>query len=119
MEKDRARATAKWSVWRDFPNPEQHGVLTAPFGPGCYELRRSDTGKKVIFGSSNHVALRMTSLLSAPLGSGTRRNSEKRDWVLKYLDHIEYRTIACRDEDEAKKLERDLKVQQDSYQFRT
>ena len=119
MEKDRARATAKWSVWRDFPNPKQYGILTAPFGPGCYELRRSDTGKKVLFGSGNHVAFRMTSLLPKPLGAGTRDNKFKRNYVHEYLDHIEYRTIACRDEDEARELERDLKVKQDSYQFPT
>jgi len=25
--------------WRSFPDPRQGGILVAPFGPGCYELR--------------------------------------------------------------------------------
>ena len=110
---------ANWSVWRSFPDPRRLGVLTAPFGAGCYELRLCDTREKLLYGTGGHVALRMTSLLPAPFGRGTRRNSEKREYVLKELHRIEYRTSACADVADAKNLERKLKVQRDHYQFRT
>jgi hypothetical protein len=28
--------TRAWSEWRPFPDPRQGGMLTAPFGAGCY-----------------------------------------------------------------------------------
>jgi hypothetical protein len=58
-----------WSQWRSFPDARSGGTLTAPFGPGCHELRRRD-GQLVLFGMAGHVADRMTSL--SPFGSGTR-----------------------------------------------
>jgi len=100
---------ADWSDWRPFPDPRHGGVLVAPFGPGCYELRRRDTGDKVLFGYGGHVAHRMTSLLPEPFGSGRRNNAEKRQYVLEHLGTVEYRTIACQTEEEAKDLEREIK----------
>jgi hypothetical protein len=110
---------AIWSVWRPFPDPQGRGILTAPFGAGCYELRRSDTRGKVLFGSSGHVAHRMTSLLPAPLGSGTRHNSKKREYILHHVHSIEYRTTACITRAEALNLERALKVNRSAYLFKT
>jgi hypothetical protein len=98
-----------WSPWQPFPDPRRCGLLTAPFGPGCYELRRRDTGKLVLFGIGQCVAERMTSLLPPGLGAGTRRNSAKRAYVLEHLALIEYRTIACVDREKAAAIERDLK----------
>ncbi len=110
---------AIWSVWRPFPDPRRCGILTAPFGAGCYELRRSDTRRKVQFGSSSHVAQRMISLLPAPLGSGTRHNSKKREYILRHMHSIEYRTIARTTRVEALNLERNLKVNRGIYLFET
>ena len=74
---------------------------------------------KVLFGRSKNVAYRMTSLLPGRLGAGKRNNKEKQNYVFEHLDHIEYRTIACSDEDEAKRIERELKVAQATYEFST
>jgi hypothetical protein len=38
----------EWSAWRRFPDPRKLELLTAPFGPGCYELR--DGEQLVVFG---------------------------------------------------------------------
>jgi hypothetical protein len=64
----------EWSEWRPFPDPRKSGILTAPFGAGCYELRHRD-GRLVLFGTAGHVAYRMTSLLPKPFGSGHRSNA--------------------------------------------
>src|SRR6266850_30 len=98
-----------WSEWRIFPNPRHQGILVAPFGPGCYELRNG--GQLVLFGQGGHVAYRMTSLLPKEWGCGTRNNQEKRDCVLKYLGRIEYRTLACDTTREARIAERKLRSQ--------
>jgi hypothetical protein len=91
----------------------------APIGPGCYELRRSDVPEKALFGRSKNVAYRMTSLLPPPWGAGRRSNSKKRDYVLRYLDRIEYRTLACTGEEEATLREDELRLERHSYRFRT
>jgi hypothetical protein len=106
-------------VWREFPDPSRHGFLTAPFGPGCYELRRTDTGKCVLFGSGANVAYRMTSLLPKPLGQGTRKNLKKRNYVLQHLDNIEYRTLACDSAEEAKGRERTIRDDNPDCEFAT
>lgn len=99
---------SSWSEWRDFPDPRLGGYLLAPFGPGAYELRRKSTGQLILFGSGKNLARRMTSLLPAPLGTGTRRNEAKRSYVLEYLADIEYRALACLSESEAKAVESQL-----------
>lgn len=117
MEEGRVTSAVVWSAWRRFPDPRSRGVLTAPFGPGCYELRSRDINEKVLFGMGGHVAQRMTSLLPPPLGVGTRKNIHKRAYVLDHIDCIEYRTAACASVREAEKLERDLKKNRNSYRF--
>ena len=79
--------------------------LGAPIGPGVYELRRTDTKELVLRGMGRSCAYRMTSLLPRPLGQGTRRNDEKREYVLVHIGSIEYRTCACSTEPDAKALE--------------
>jgi hypothetical protein len=108
-----------WSEWRSFPDPRSCGVLIAPFGPGCYELRRNDTGKKVLFGMGGHLAVRMTALLPRPYGCGTRKNQKKREYVLKFINEIEYRTLACTSRREALECERQLKANSLEYEFGT
>ena len=94
-----------WSDWLPFPNPQSNGILCAPFGPGVYELRRSDTKQCVLRGKGKNCAYRMTSLLPPPLGQGTRKNNKKRNYVLKNLDLIEYRYFPCTTDEEALELE--------------
>ena len=114
-----AAATFSWSEWRPFPDPRLGGILVAPFGTGCYQLRRRSSRRMVLFGHGGNVAARMTSLLPIDLGgSGTRSNSHKREYVKCHLSDIEYRTIPCRSRDEAIKLERELKIG-DKYRFPT
>jgi hypothetical protein len=98
-----------------FPDPAAHGILVAPFGPDCYELRHG--AQLLLFGKGDHVAERMTSLLPWPAGTGTRKNQPKRKYVLEHLAEIEYRTRACADIAEAKALERELKANRDAYLF--
>lgn len=104
-----------WSEWRQFPDPRKLESLTAPIGPGCFELRKGE--QKVLFGWGNHVAERMTTLLRTPLGAGN--GNEKRAYVSAHLGSIEYRAIACTTSDDAKKLEEELKRNSDDYIFPT
>lgn len=96
-----------WSEWRPFPDPRDFGIVVAPFGPGVYELRN---GEGLVYcGSGGNVALRMSSLLPPPLGSGTRNNAKLRDYLLQNLHRIEYRTLACATREEATTREYELK----------
>lgn len=95
--------------WYPFPNPRKGEYLNAPFGSGVYLLWDEKAEKYVLFGSGKHLAYRMTSLLPAPLGAGTRRNEEKRNYVLKNLKDIKYRTAAFVDNNKAKVFEKEIK----------
>ena len=98
--------TGDWSAWRQFPNPKSGGYLTAPFGPGVYELRHRSTGERIYVGESQAVAYRMTSLLpKSHGGAGTRNNWRLRKYVHEHLADIEYRTRACTTKTEAEELE--------------
>jgi hypothetical protein len=105
---------SEWSIWLSFPDPNNRGMLRAPFGPGCYELRRR-SGHLVLFGRGGHVAARMSSLLVK--GSGTRNNRDKRAFVEKHLSEIEYRTMACGTDKETREVERSLRAQASDYIF--
>ncbi|CAE6767441.1 hypothetical protein R70006_03785 [Paraburkholderia domus] len=105
-----------WSEWRAFPDPRNFGILVAPFGPGVYELRNEDV--LVYCGSGGNVALRMSSLLPTPLGAGTRNNAPLRDYILRNLPRIEYRTLPCSTRTEATTREYELK-QASTYLFHT
>ena len=95
---------SKWTKWSKFPNPNEAGYLTAPIGPGVYELRHISTSKKIVYGRSTNVAYRMTSLLPKPLGAGTRNNAELRNYVWDNIADIEYRTIAYKNREDAEAL---------------
>jgi len=111
--------TTGWSEWCKFPDPRQRGMLTAPFGPGCYELRHSGSGKLILFGTGGNVAFRMTSLLPEPLGKGTRNNETKRTYVLQHIENVEYRTLACANCEDAMAREEELKANKSAYIFGT
>ncbi len=98
-----------WSSWQPFPDPRSGGYLSAPFGTGVYHLRlKGGSIEYILYGHSKNVAHRMSSLLPGPLGTGTRRNDEKRQYVLVHIQNVEYRTLACNTVQEAKTVERDL-----------
>lgn len=83
-----------------------------------YELRRRDTAELVLVGSGKNVAFRMASLLPRPLGQGTRRNDQKREYVLTNLTQIDYRCCPCESEAEARALEAQRKGES-TYLFST
>jgi excinuclease UvrABC nuclease subunit len=97
-----------WHEWRAFPDPTKGDFLTAPFGAGVYWLRDSISGENIYIGEGSHVAQRMTSLLPAPLGHGTRNNAPLRDYVLANIQHVVYRTAACPSKTLAELLEAKL-----------
>lgn len=118
MNDQAAPPLGTWSEWMPFPDPRTGGILHAPFGPGCYDLRLADGEQKVLYGKGDNVAYRMSSLLPAPLGTGTRKNAKKRQFVLEYLRSIEYRTIAFATSEEAEQCERELRAN-GGYRFPT
>jgi hypothetical protein len=108
----------KWSAWHRFPDPVRLEYLHAPIGPGVYELRLKSTGEPLLIGEGGHLAQRMSSILPTPFGTGTRRNSAKREFVKAHLGDVEYRTVACATKQEARDIEggRKSKI---SYRFPT
>lgn len=99
----------QWSDWKTFPNPEKKGYIFAPFGAGVYQVRNNITQEYILFGESKNLAYRMTSLLPRPLGAGTRKASDKREYIIENLQDIEYRTTACDSKDEAKEIQKELR----------
>ena len=106
-----------WSIWRPFPDPRTRSELTAPIGPGCYELRRRSSGQLILHGAAAHTARRITSLLPHPYGIGSGDNSKRLKYVLDHIDDVEYRTVAFSSSREAQIFERDLPYKF-SYIFR-
>lgn len=84
-----------------------------------YQLRNVASGKLVLFGRGKNLAYRMSSLLPPPQGIGIRNNDQKRMYVLEHLAVIEYRTMPCSDEAEARIEETKLKHHRDDYLFPT
>jgi hypothetical protein len=109
----------KGSSWRSFPDPTKGGILVAPFGPGCYELRHRRSRKLILFGKGGHVASRMTSLLPKPMGTGVRKNRRKRKYIRTHLPDIEYRTFPCTTREDATECENRLRANRDRYEFKT
>ena len=110
--------TYSWSEGRCFQDPQKGQYLYAPFGGGVYRLRNKETKEYILFGKSKHVARRMSSLLPAPLGSGTRTNEAKRKYVLENLSAIEYQTLALANAQEINLCEKMVK-NSNSYIFNT
>ena len=109
----------QWSKWREFADPKNHGILVAPWSFGVYQIRDKITKQFIYCGKGNFVGYRMLSLLPKYyFGKGTRNNTKLREYVMNHLNHIEYRTISCDSEQEAFKIERESK-KEDEYLFNT
>jgi hypothetical protein len=106
----------KWTDWKLFPYSDKGGCLTAPLGPGAYDLRLASTGEPILCGISRFTAVRMSSLLPRPRGTGTRKNAKKRQFVEQHLADIEHRTIAFATKQEARECEKQLLASQ-QYRF--
>jgi len=114
----RPHAPLKRSGWRPFPDPRKREYLHAPLGPGVYDLRHISTKEPVLFGIGGRCAVRMTSLLPKPWGSGTRNNSKKRMYLACFLDDIEYRTMAFDSREQAEAVERAIRRERgNEYRF--
>ncbi len=107
----------EWSKWHPFPDPRKGEYLIAPFGQGVFELRRKSTKELVLFGRGSNVASRMTSLLPRPWGRGASRNDYKREYVDENIDDLEYRTMACKGQEESRTEENRLKANKREYAF--
>lgn len=109
----------RWSDWKQFPDPRKGDYLYAPFGPGVYELLSDKTGEFILYGSGGNVAFRMSSLLPEPHGCGTRKNIEKRKYVLENIESVKYRTVACSSIEDAKREENKLRRNKIKYRFQS
>jgi hypothetical protein len=107
-----------WSPWLPFPDPRKGDYLTAPFGPGVYQVRRRGQADMVLFGRGGHCASRMSSLLPKPMGTGTRNNSAKRRYILLHIRDLEYRCRACKSRGDATAVENAVRSEC-SYLFAT
>jgi len=101
----------KWTGWMPLCAPESCRQIAGPDGPGVYQLRNKKTNQFVQFGIGIRCRYRMKSLFPEPFGTGKRKNSEKREYVLKHWRDIEYRTCVTESRDKAKLIEDDLKAQ--------
>ena len=107
-----------WSDWKSFPDPRKGEYLYAPLGSGVYQLRNKKINRYVLFGTGKHIEYRMTSLLPEPFGAGTRKNFNKRNYVLNNIQNIEYRTMSFIDNNDAKRFESYIKFAE-KYLFNT
>lgn len=65
-----------WTEWRPLPDPRRGDHLSVPLGSGVYELPLRVSKELILSCKGSSCAFRMSSLLPAPLGRGTRRNSD-------------------------------------------
>lgn len=105
-----------WTEFSPFPSPLRVEYLHAPFGPGVYELKNVKTNELVYVGEGKNTAWRMSSLLPLPLGASGRNNLSLRNYVLKNIDNIHYRTLACTDKATAKQIQ-DKMIATNKYLF--
>lgn len=53
------------------------------------------------------------------MGRGTRKNQQKREYVLAHIEKVEYRTLARPTRQQAEECERQLKGNKSGYEFET
>lgn len=109
---------SEWTNWRPMPPPEDCRLIAAPKGPGVYQIRNKITGQFIQFGIGVECQKRMKSLFPEPYGCGKRNNSSKRQYILANWKSLEYRTLPTTTRDEAKRVEDDIK-RQNNHLFNT
>ena len=99
--------------------PKKGRILICSIRKWCLSAQEQENKYKyVLFGTGKHVAYRMTSLLPEPFGAGTRKNFNKRNYVLNNIQDIEYRTMSFIDNSDAKRFESYIKFAE-KYLFNT
>jgi hypothetical protein len=93
------------------PSPENCRQIEGPSGPGVYQVRNDKTNQFVLFGISNNCRNRMKSFFPPPYGTGKRNNEDKRKYVFRNWQNLQYRTYETTTRDEAKNIEDRLKAQ--------
>ena len=101
----------KWTDWKLLPSPENCRSIEGPEGPGVYQIRNRKTNQLIQFGESITCQKRMKSLFPKPYGTGTRNNENKREYILKNWRDLDYRTFPTNTKEEAVKIDRELKAQ--------
>ena len=100
----------EWTKWKAMPAPEECRSIEGPAGLGVYQIRNKVTDQLVQFGIGINCQKRMKSLFPPPYGSGTRNNSNKREYILKFWENLEYKTLETDTKEDAKRIEDRLKV---------
>jgi len=100
-----------WTAWKPMPAPEECRKIEGPDGCGVYQVRNKKTGQFIQFGESMYCRKRMKSLFPKPYGTGTRNNEAKRNYILANWKILEYRTCTTASKEEAVKIDRYLKSQ--------
>ncbi|HVS91209.1 MAG TPA: hypothetical protein VHE59_04195 [Mucilaginibacter sp.] len=93
------------------PAPENCRMIEGPEGPGVYQIRNSLTKQNIQFGISKTCRARMKSFFPQPHGTGTRKNKNKREYILSNWMCLEYRTMETESRHGAKTIEDNLKAQ--------
>lgn len=102
---------SNWSDWMPMPSPENARKITGPLGAGVYQIRNKLNNQLIQFGESKNCQKRMQSLFPKPYGLGTRNNESKRKYILEFWKVLEYRTLEVKSKEEAVKIDRELKAQ--------
>jgi hypothetical protein len=107
-----------WSAWKAMPSPDLCKSIEGPLGPGVYQIRNKSTKQLIQFGIGVECQKRMRSLFPKPYGSGTRNNEEKRNYILKHWQTLEYRTLKTASREDAALIEKAIK-QANNHLFNT
>ena len=100
-----------WTNWKALPAPESCRKIEGPLGPGAYQVRNKKTDQFILFGIGIRCQERMQSLFPKPHGKGTKNNENKRNFILKNLQDLDFRTIQTETKSDVKKIEDELKSQ--------
>ena len=100
-----------WSNWKPMPAPGDRRKIEGPEECGVYQIRNKKTGQLIQFGESKTCREKMQSFFPKPYGKGTRNNEGKRQYILENWKALEYRTFATETKEEAVRIDRLLKSQ--------
>lgn len=103
----------EWTNWKPMPEPEACRAIEGPKQSGVYQIRNKETDKLIQFGIGKECSKRMKSLYPAPYGTGKRNNAHKRKYILDNWRILEYRTLQTLTREDAKKIEDNLKREND------